>query len=261
MRQVIRFLGLTVTIVMILIGTFLGAAGYSMVKTLLLDRQIGFGQFQFDASNDTFTLSFPFFINNTGYFDFSDVNLTTHIRDSNGTLITNSTTIIPQIPRGSVGNETHEISLSLGEVISKNLTYMLFQESNLTIESSVGFGYARAFSFQLEIPNMTMPWGPPLYNISLRDVPSFNATHLNVSLGFENRSPFNVTGEISLEIYNDQQELMGVGAILLDVPPGQPWEDQVAVAVDPFKLTPGGEVHIYIETPMFSFGPVVMPYG
>ncbi len=263
MRQAIRFLGLTVTIVMILIGTFIGAAGYSMIKTLLLDRQISFGQFQFDASNDTFTLSFPFFINNTGYFDFSDINLTTCIRDPRGKPISNSTTVIQEIRWGQMGNETHRISLNLSKLIS-DLPNLLVEEGNLTMEASISFWYAHAFSFQLEIPNMTVPWRPPLHNVSLRDVsPRFNGTHymLDVALGFENQSPFNVTGDMRLEIYNDREELMGVGAMSLDVPAGQPWEDQVEVVVDPSKLTPGGAVHIYIETPLFSFGPRVMPYG
>jgi len=260
MRQAIRALGWTTTIATLIVAIFLATSMYSMFSTLM-GRGIGFGSYQAHASKGVLVLSFPFFLNNTGYYDISKINLTTSIRDYRGILISKSTTLVERIAKGSLVREAHNVSISLTDIITKNLTHLLLQDSEIKVDLSMGFRYAYAFSFQVTIPNMSMPWGAPFYNLSVGEIlPLYNGTHylLNVSLGFENHSSFSIMGTLILELHNELGEILGSGTGDVDVPPGSKYRDQVKVVVDDIlKLTKGGYVRIYFN----GLGPVEIPYG
>lgn len=69
MRQSIRALGWTITISMLILFAFLATAVYSVFQTVVMEQGIKFGEFQSHPSNDTFVLSIPITVNNTGYYD------------------------------------------------------------------------------------------------------------------------------------------------------------------------------------------------
>ena len=75
MRQSIRALGWTVTIIVILTVLFLGSAMYSLFQTLM-NQGFGFGSFQLSTLEDGIVLSLPLYVNNTSYYDISTLNLT-----------------------------------------------------------------------------------------------------------------------------------------------------------------------------------------
>jgi len=260
MRQSIRALGWTVNIAMILVAIFLVTSVYSMSSTLM-GRGIGFGGYEAHVSNGVLVLSFPFFVNNTGYYDISEVNLTTYIRDYKGVLISTPTTFIERIAKGSLVEETHNLSISLADIITKNLIHLLLYDSEIKVDASVAFRYAYTFSFQMTIPNMSMPWGAPFYSLSIERIsPFYNGTHfiLNVSLGFENHSFFSIIGTMKLKLYNELGESFGSGTIEVYAPPGSKYKDQIEVVIDDIlKFTKKGYVHIYFD----GLGPVEMPYG
>ncbi len=257
MRQAVRALGWTINIAMILLAIFLGTSMYSMFSTLM-GRGIGFGGGQPYASNGVLVLPTLFFVNNTGYYDISEVNLTTYVRDYGGTLISRSMTLVELVARGNMVEGVHNVSLSWTDVVSKNLTY-LTRDSELRMDMSIGFRYAYAFSFQLTIPNMSrMPWGAPLYNLSVGEVfYHFNGTHhlLDIPFGFENHSFINATGIIQFEVYNSQGEYLGSEAMHVNALPGSRYKDRIKVVISEETVT--GYVHIYFET----FGPVVKTFG
>jgi len=258
MRQAVRALGWAINIAMILVAIFLVTSMYSMFSTLM-GRGVGFGGYQAHASNGVLVLSFPFFVNNTGYYDISEVNLTTCIRDYRGTLISKSTTLVERIAEGSLVEEAHNVSVSPTDITAKNLTHLLLRDGELKVDVSIGFRYAYALSFQVTIPNMSVPWGAPLYNLSARRTPPFfNGTHhlLNVSLSFENHSYLSITGTMRLEVYNELREYVGSGLKNLHVPPGSKYKDQVEVIIDDIsKFTEEGYVRVYFD----GLGPVEIP--
>jgi hypothetical protein len=259
MRYAIRALGWATKILWILIIVFSATSVYSA-----LNVRIGFGEPQFFFSDETVIVSIPLFINNTGLYDLSELNITAVVTDYNESLVSTSITFVPLIPRGSSVKTAHNISISLSDVASKIPNY-LFNDTLFNVNMSMKLNFAHAIPFQIST-NMTIPWGAPLYNFSIGEISYdfYNLTHqiIVIPLSFENHSPyFGVDGTMQVEIYNSNGELVGSEALSLDAPPQSRYYGQVELIVDVSKLTPSGEVHFFFETSVFSFGPVVIPYG
>lgn len=270
MRQAARLLGWTTNILMILLATFAGTIVYSIYlvgRPLLLERELPFGEPQAEVSNGVVVVSVPFFFNNTGYYDISDVNVTTCISDYEGTLISDSVTLVPLVAAGCGVELAYTVlNLSISNVTSGNLTYLLFQDGDFRMDTYISLRFAHALFLSVAMTNASMHWGAPLYNFSIGTlIPHFNGTHhlLYTPLSFENHSPFmNITGTMRVDVYNSRDEYVGSGRTLLDVPSGSRYEDPLKIIVeDPLRLTDKGKVHIYFETSMFSFGPLVISYG
>jgi hypothetical protein len=259
MRYVVRALGWSTKILWILIVFFAATSVYSA-----LNIRMGFGQPQVFVSSGFMIMSIPLFVNNTGLYDLSELNMTVAVMDYNGSLVSTSTTFVPSIPRGNSIQTAHNISMSLNDITSELLN-CLFNDTIFNVDMSLKLKFARAIPFQIST-NMTLPWGAPLYNFSIGQI-SYNYINLTyqeaiIPISFENHSPyFGVDGFMQVEIYNDNDELLGFSASDLNVPSHSSYDDQVEIVVDISKITGSGEVHFYFETSVFSFGPVVMPYG
>jgi len=199
MRQAIRALGWATTALWVFVLIFMGTIFYS-----LANLGVGIGQSRAFPSNKGLTISLPLLINNTGYYDISELNLTTCVTDCNGTLVSASTTYVPSISRGSSIEQAHNISISLNDFVTKNLTYLLFNDSVLNVDTFIILKFAQTIYFQTST-NTTMPWGAPLYNFSVKEI-SCNLTNrtLTVPIGFENHSPFDINGTIRLDVYDDK---------------------------------------------------------
>ena len=259
MRYAARALGWATKILWILIIVFSVTSVYSAMNV-----RIGFGESQVILSKRLVVISIPLFINNTGLYDLSELNITADVMDYNQSLLSTSTTFVPLIPRGSSVETTHNISISLDAITSQAQTY-LFNDTVFNVDISAKLNFAHAIPFQVST-NMTMPWEAPLYNFSTGQISYnyLNLTHQEViiPISFENHSPyFGVDGFIQVEIYNDNDELLGFSVSDLNVPSHSSYDGQVEMIVDVSKITGGGEAHFYFETSAFSFGPVVMPYG
>lgn len=259
MRYAVRALGWATKIIWILIIVFSVTSVYSAMNV-----RIGFGESQVFLSDETVIISIPLFINNTGLYDLSELNITADVMDYNESLLSTSTTSVSLIPRGGSVETTHNISISLDDITSKAQTY-LFNDTIFNVDMSAKLNFAHAILFQVST-NMSMPWGAPLYNFSIGQISYnyLNLTHqeLIIPISFENHSPyFGVDGFMRVEIYNDNDELLGFSVSGLNVPSYSSYDSQVEMIVDVSKLTGSGEVHFYFEASTFSIGPVVMPYG
>jgi len=197
------------------------------------------------------------------------MNLTTCIRDFRGVKLSKNSTTVNVVKAGEESPLRHNISISLG--ILENLLYLLFEDGNFTMDTYVGMRYAYTFYFQLQIPNMSTPWGAPFYNLSIEELPLptlYNLTHfiLAIPLSFENHAFFNVTGIVRMEILNSGREFIGSGITVLDVQPGSPndptpYNGLISVIIPINQLTDTGYVNFYFENSIFKFGPVEKTYG
>lgn len=257
MRQSIRALGWATKILWIATMVFMVTSLYSPLK-LILERQIEIGSPQTSFSNGTIAVSLPFFINNTGFYDISDLNVTTSVADYNGTLVSTSTTFVQNIPRGGSVNETHRMTTNLDEIISKNLTYLLFNDTTFNLNASVGLKIAHVIPLQVSIA-MNMSWEAPLYNFSIKEKSHspYNTTHSKVVvlLSFNNTSPYDWDDwTIIFELYNNEG-CMGSGNTTVNVSPGyHQWEVEMLVKGDPREIK---RTHVYFRTLTVTFGPVV----
>jgi len=259
MRYVVRALGWATKILWIFIVFFAATSVYSA-----LNVRMGFGQPQISVSSGFVLISVPLFVNNTGFYDLSELNMTADVTDFNGSLLSSSSTFVALIPRNSSVDTAHNISINLDDATSQ-LQFYLFNDTIFNMNLSLKVKFARTVPFQASM-NTTIPWGAPLYNFSIGQISYnyLNFTHQEVliPISFENHSPyFGVDGFMRVEIYNDNDELLGFGASGLNVPSHSSYDGQVGMVVEVSKITGRGEVHFYFETSAFSIGPLVMPYG
>ncbi len=271
MRQSIRALSWTIALTIIIIASFFGTSVYSIFQ-VLTTQGLGLSGFQTYYSEEGIAFSLILYVNNTGYYDISDMNLTTCINDFRGNGLSNDTTIVDVIKAGAnIYLIEHNISLSLG--ILENLDHLFFEDGNFSIDTYVKMRYAKTFSFQLMIPNISMPWRAPFYNLSVGEPPSlplppssFNGTHylLAISISFENHAFFDVVGMMRLKIYNDQRKDVGSGIGFVNSTAESVYADQITVNIPQENLsnmTEKGYIDIYFENTNFKFGPVEITYG
>jgi len=258
MKQAIRALSIATTALWILLVLFSVTSVYSALQI-----GFGFGKPQASASSGVLTISLPFFIFNGGFYDISDLNVTTGINNSDGTPISNSTTLVPLISRGSRVDGAHNLSVSMDSIISRDLTSLLFQDSVFDVDMFVTLKHALVIPLQLS-SNMTLPWGAPLANLSIGEI-SFvpiNLTHFRIitPVSFENHSFFPLNGTMRLELVDDLNQGMGAGVADISVPPMNSCDTWVEVVVRSDEGIPT-EARISFETSAFNFGPVVIPLG
>jgi hypothetical protein len=255
MRYVVRALGWATKILWIFLVAFSVTSVYSAMNV-----KIGFGEPKIFLSNGSAIISLPLLVNNTGFYDLSELNLTAKTTNSDGSLVSSSTTFVPLIPRGTCIETANNISLTQDDI-----EYHLFKDTLFNVNMSLRLKFSQAIPFQVSM-NTTVPWGAPLYNFSVGQISYdfYNLTHQRVivPLYFENHSPyFGLDGIMQLSIYNNRGELAGSEASDIDVPSQSIYDSQLELSVDISKITTNGELHFFFKTPITSFGPLVIPYG
>jgi len=258
MRQSIRALGWVVTISTIILFAFLASAVYSILQMAIFNQGIRIGDPRTEFKDGNLKLSMPITINNTGYYEINELKITTTLKDKNGTVITTNTTTIREIKRGDVRSEVHAMSLSLDDLLSR-MKYLLFNDTEIKLLISIGFRYAYALGFQISVTNITMPWGAPLYGLTLKEINILgsNGTHLflEMTLYLENHSFLDAGGALHLKVYNEKGEQIGEGIGLLYVPAGERQEDPVPMILSltrPEAFTGKGYVDVSLQIPTYE---------
>jgi len=209
------------------------------------------------------TLSVPFYIENKGFYDISDLNISTIIQESDEALVSNSSTVVPLISSGSKVDATLNISITLNNMTTASLSRLLFNDTNFDVDMSLALRYAGVIALKIST-NSTMTWGAPLCNLALGDIQSiepYNTTHVRaiLPLSFENNSFFNLNGTVRTEIVNTADQEVGGSTTQISVPSQSGGTTPLTV----FVLKDYGilkEAHLYFDfLPVFSYGPKVMP--
>jgi hypothetical protein len=255
MKQAVRSLGWAISIfwVMLLLFTI------TVVYSALLIRP-SFGEPSVHSSNGTFAVSLPLTLYNGGFYDISGLNITTLARDYSGSLVTSSTTLAPIVSGGATATLRHNMSISLEQAATSDLSHLLFMDSEFEVNAHLRLVYARVFPFEISF-NTSMPWGAPFANLTLGAimVAPVNLTHFQVSIpvSFENHSYLEMDGVVDLEIVDNTNNLVGASSTSFIAPPGSPSETTVEILMtgNPANIR---EARLSFQTPYFSYGPVVM---
>ena len=253
MKIAIRMLGIATIILWLVLLFFSVTAVYSVMNLV-----VNLGEVQMLPSSKGITFSLPFSIDNNGYYEIADLNLTTRVTDPDGTLIDLTETFVQSIPRDTTVNATHTIPIDLDSILSMDYLPFLFEDSEFNAEIFVGLNFARAVPVQLST-NATIPWGAPLADFSVGSisVSPLNSTHAEASipLSFENHAILDLTGTLTLELYNDSQNMITSEETIIRVPSQQSYSDRIVMYTslqDASKVTSSGNVHVIFETPMFT---------
>jgi hypothetical protein len=253
MKHSIRMLGIA-TIILWLVTLFFSVTAVYSVMNL----GVNLGEAQMLPSSKGIIFSVPFSINNNGYYEIADLNLTTIVTDPNGTVLDQTETFVPSIPRGTNVNETHTIPINLDTILSMDHVPLLLDDSEFNVEIFVDLNFARAVPVQLST-NVTIPWGAPFadFSIGTITVSSHNSTNEEASIpvSFENHAILDLTGTLILEFYTNAQRLVASGETVINVPSQQRYTDIILAypkQQDASILTGSGDVHVIFETPMFT---------
>lgn len=247
MRHTIRVLGWGIIILWVITLLLPITVGFSLLK-LVEPNAIGFREQDISYSDGIFSLSAPFYINNTGYYDLSDINVTVSIRRKNKAISAFST-LLPDIPAGNITNSCYTLSLSMEEIVSKNLE-LLTDDTDLDLNISAFFQVAHIIGIGIST-SMKRSWSAPFYNLTVSPVSyDFFSQTLSLFVSFENHAYFTMNGTVSLKIYNDRSELVGFTEKYLDILANRPFQDTFELAIDPFRITESGFARLYLEDEM-----------
>jgi hypothetical protein len=224
--------------------------------------QIGmnFEEPEVTVSDGTMTMAIPFSISNGGLYDITELNITTRIVAENEAVISRSTTPVPLVSRGDTVKETHNISVGLDDILAKNLTYMLFTDTDLNVDMFVALTYAYAIPLKIS-SNLTMPWGAPLSNLTIGEI-AFTPQppyRVDVPLSFENHAFFSLNGTIRLEIWEIKNQI-GWAEEEISVPPGGIYDHAISVMVDKIPRF-SVEVLLYFNEIYLGSWTAVMGFG
>ena len=263
MNVPIRMLGIATSIFWIILVGFIASAAYS-----IKDLNFGVGEPQFTTtSNHDLMLTLPLFIDNRGYYSLEGFNLTTVFSDGEGAEISRASTFLAVIPQGKNTTILHNVTLSM-DSIAEHINQYIFDDGNLTCAVTAGLNFAEIVPTQLAA-NVTFPWGAPFYNFKLGQ-PRFQEADLShivakVPLSFENHAAFDLTGNVRVRLYEGQETLLGESQTTINAPKYSSYNGDldfsipVTSAISTTNLK--GHFEVYFSTPMFDYGPMVIPYG
>jgi hypothetical protein len=253
MNIAIRMLSIATLILWIVILFFSVTAVYSV-----MNLGVTIGDVQMFPSSNGISLSLPFSINNNGYYEIADLNLTTRVTDLNGTLVDQTETIVSSIPQGTTANASHTIDIDLEDVMSMDHVTLLLNDSEFNVEIFASLNFARMVPAQLSL-NTTIPWGAPFAGFSIGEmsVSTYNRTHVEATLpvSFENHAVLDISGNLKLEFYDGSQERIAFGSTAIRVSSQRSYAHNIsmyATQKDAPKLTSSGNLHLIFETPMFT---------
>jgi hypothetical protein len=259
MRVPIRMIGLATTFFWVFLIAFFVSAVYS-----LKDVHFDFGDPQMGLTSDNkLVFSLPVSIANMGFYDIDSFNMSTEVADIGGFIIARGSTFIPVITKNDSVTVTHNMTVDVNGLLEQDQNF-LFNDTELQIYEAVGMRIADMVPIQAST-NFSVFWGAPLYNFSLGEVEYavYNFTHFRVvvPVSFENHASFDVVGTIQARMYNSADVVVGSGQASIDAYHNSPYNGYVELYVQMTEMTESGRFEIYFQTPLFNYGPLVIPYG
>jgi hypothetical protein len=228
------------------------------------DVAFNFGEPQMSANtNGEMTFSLPVTITNRGFYNIGAFTIETQVFDSGGLSVVRGSTVVPLVRKNDEVTITHNMTIDAGDLLKSDSNY-LFNDGDLMIYAAVGMEIAEVIPVEAST-NFTAPWGAPLYNFALGE-PSYapyNATHFVVTIpvSFENHAFFDLTGTMQIRMYNSTGRRIGWGEMSLNAYADSPYSGSIDFYVSMVGVTSTGSFRVYFYTPLFDYGPLVIPYG
>ncbi len=258
----IRALEIASSIFWIFLIAFIALSAYSFK-----DLNFNIGEPQVTTADGQVFFSLPLYLDNRGYSSLKELHLMTVFSDAEGAELSRDTTSIPVIPRGENVTILHNITLNMDNVL-ENAEQYLFNDSNLTAFVTAGLTLSEVLPAEVSA-NLTFPWGAPFYNFALGEplYRGFDSTHVAVSvpMSFENHAAFDLAVNIRVELIDSAGSLLGESQSPFYVPQYSSYDGNLEFNV-PLSATSqstarNGHFNVYFSTPLFEYGPVVIPYG
>ncbi|MEM2971368.1 MAG: hypothetical protein QW270_02965 [Candidatus Bathyarchaeia archaeon] len=236
-------LGLIIVFLWIITLLFPVTVAFSLMK-LLEAKNMGIQEPAVAFSNGNFTFSMPLYINNTGFYEISDVNVKIQISRKNNTFSTVSTQL-PNVPAGTVRNSSCNFSIGFEELVLKD-SELVTNDAELNVNASLHLRIAHAVAFEVSMGFITH-WGAPFNNLTIYNIAYNNQTHVcSFSVSFENHAFYSLNGTFTAELYNSANALVGSATQYVNVQPEEMFQTSFTVTIDdPSKMTSEGVLRLY----------------
>ncbi len=259
----IRVLGIATSIIWVLLIAVIALSAYS-IKDLTIQVDPPSATL---GENHQLVLSIPVKVNNTGYTDLKDLNLTTQVFDAKGITLSKSSSYIPIVSKQNNVFLLHNLTLNTDDIL-QNDSQLLFEDSNLTVTLFGGLNLAGLLPSTIS-SNLSLPWGAPLYNFSLGNsqFSMFNNTHaiMKTPISFENHASFNVEGNLRVSAYNTDNVLQFEGQTDFSVPANHRFDGNLelyaAISPDTLNVISEGHFEIKLTSTFGNYGPWGVPFG
>lgn len=246
MRYTIRALGWIITILWILVLVLPVTAAFSLMK-IVEARNIGIQEPKGSMSNGNFLLSIPFYIDNAGFYDLTDVGISLRIRRENETIFTPSAEI-PIVPAGRMVTSSCNVSLGLTEIISKHKE-LLTADTRFNVSVSLRLRVASAIALNIST-STTMSWGAPFHELTIYNVTYDPVNRIfSALISFNNHAFFQINETFIVKLYDFEGKLVDSAVLEVNVPSYGSFQGSFIMRVDdPSKLKHGAFIRVYYLT-------------
>lgn len=242
MRHTIKALGLIIAVLCVAALILPVTILFSTMK-LLEGNNLGIQQPTINFSDGNFSIFIPYYINNTGFYDLSEINITIQLEMTSEKIL-KASSFLPNAPAGRKTDSSINFHFDIEELVSK-CSELLTHDAELNSNVSIRLRVAYAITFET-IARFMLPWGAPFYNLSVYYI-SYNGTHATFSISFDNHAQYSIRGLLKTEIYNSNNTLIGYDLLYVDASSGGHFEELLKVEVDPASMTPSGVIKLYFE--------------
>lgn len=212
---------------------------------LVESKSMGIQEPTFSFQNGNFSASMPFYVNNTGFYDLSDIGVNVQIRKDNKTISTLST-LLPDAPAGMMVNSSCDFSVSLEEIASKNME-LFTSDAELLVDAALRFRVAYVIALGVSMTFSTS-WRAPFNNLTASNFTYDGANRFSMLLSFVNHAFYPVNGSLTVRLYNDENALLGNTSQLINVLFEEAFITVFEVTVgEPSKMTDNGFIRVYFE--------------
>ncbi|MCS7124954.1 MAG: hypothetical protein NZ932_06055 [Candidatus Bathyarchaeota archaeon] len=234
MRLTVKALGWIIILLWIIALALPLSVAFSLLK-LAEGKNLGIQEPSFTFFNGNVSINMPMYVNNTGLYDISEVNVKINIKEAK-TVIMALSKSLPDIPAGQVVKANCTFTANLKEIFQKAPT-LLTEDADLNVNAALHFRMAYTIAFNIT-QSFSTRWGAPFHNLTVSNV-VYNAAAQITSffVSFSNHAFFSLDNPLTVELYNSHNEMVGAASLALKVPSGEAFQEPVEVAVNPSKMT------------------------
>lgn len=241
MRHTIRALRLIIAVLWIAILMLPVTVALSLIQLLEGGNIAGIGEPNLTLSDGNLSMLIPFRINNTGFYELSEVCISIDVYGEAGKIAEFSTQQL-KIPAGEMVASNLSASISLEDLLSKDRK-LLTNDAELNAIVAFHFRVAYAIAFKIA-KNFTFHWGAPFSNPTIQHT-GCNKTHQVFSVSFFNNASFPISGLLRLEILDQSNIPVGSMGQQINVSSKALYHGVFEIPIP--ELTNSGIVRLYFE--------------
>jgi hypothetical protein len=245
MHQVIGALTL-MTIFISIIALGVPATVAISISSLLQPNTIAFREPDITYADGVFWLSGPFFINNTGFYDLSDLNATMLLETPDNATLSSDAKLLPILSAGSTVTSFYQLSFPLNssdgldeELLTRGADLSLNTSMSFTVISIITVGISSTFVVRWRAPFVNLTISSPRYD-NLSEEFSF-------SLSFANSANFELSGVLIVDVTNNVNDLIGSTRMSVNLSSRTLFRQSFDVSINRSVITNSGTVSVYFD--------------